>query len=128
MGIVPDFPGIIPAAINEASEILQQLNKPFWTVVDFEYNEKGLVSRMTTKEVTPLLLIMAVSAPAMVVATMKIIEAAAGAGKALGGVDPGAAQGIVTEVIKKSLPSDTIFDIFGAIWKLTTRITLPGIP
>lgn len=121
------FPGIVPAAINEASEIMAQLNVPFRTHVEFKYDKRGLVTDIITTQVTPLMLIMAVSAPAVVVAVLKILELAAGTGKAWG---PNA-QDIAETVVDKAVAAgEGLFDIFGRIWNLSTAIPgfVTGIP
>lgn len=75
------FPGIVPAAINEASEIMTQLNKPIVTQTDYEYNRKGLVISERTYQVTPLAIMLCVMGPAAVWAVLRILEMAAGVGK-----------------------------------------------
>lgn len=131
------FPGIVPAAINEASEIMAQLNVPFRTHVQFKYDNRGMITDMITTQVTPLMLIMAAAAPAVVVSVVKIIELAAGTGKTLGtrggdALDTAkeAAETIIDIAIKGANDAgEGVVGVFGRIWRLSQDPRVPvGVP
>ena len=113
------FPGIVPAAINEASEIMAQLNKPIVTQTDYEYNRKGLVVSQRTYQVTPLVIMLAVMGPASVYAVLRILEMAAGVGQswAPGDIAKSVAQSSVDTAIKAANQANEGFaGVIGRLW------------
>lgn len=139
-----DFPGVVPAAINEASEIMAQLNIPFYDVTDFEYAVKGrqvVLTRVKNVKVSALHIFLLMAGPAAAVAVLKILELASGTGKSLGsrGGDTAA------EVAQRAKEAaDTIVDVAAAgareagegslgalkrIWSaFEERVKIPGVP
>jgi len=76
--------GQVPAtAINEASEIMQQLNHPFYKVIYYNRDKKGNIESEEYIEVTALHIILALGGPAAFYAVMKILDNAGGTGKRL---------------------------------------------
>ena len=98
------FPGIVPAAINEASEIMAQLNKPIVTQTDYIRDKRGNVLSERTYQVTPLAIMLCVMGPAAVFAVLRILELAAGVGKSwapgdIAGAASEAAKGLVDQAL-----------------------------
>jgi hypothetical protein len=72
------FPGVVPAAINEASEIMQQLAKPKYIQTEYVRDKKGNVILETSWNLSALDIIMLIGAPATIFAVIRLMQFAAG--------------------------------------------------